>query len=279
MLLSILRIEEPDALLFCFDAGEDTFRHQENATYKEGRAETPEEFFEQIPRIMEVVESFPFAHVSDPKYEADDFLCTYAHEGEKAGYRVTIVTGDRDALQLARENVRVAIPHSGYQKTEYLGPSDILAKYGVRPDQVPSYKGLIGDASDNLVGVRGIGPKTASVLLQQYGTLEEIYAHLDDIKPTVREKLLRDRDQAFFCERMATLVCDISLPTSLADIALQDITVDRARSLFYNLEFTSLAKRLETIVKTPYGQKHFRQLVETAPVQKSPAKADQQALF
>src|SRR3989344_3258117 len=164
MLLTLLKIEEPDALLFCFDAGEETFRHQENATYKDGRAETPDDFYAQIPRIMELVDAFGFAHVSDVKYEADDFLCTYARAAETAGMRVTIVTGDRDALQLATEHIRIAIPHKGYQQPEYLGPTEILAKYGVRPDQVPSYKGLTGDSSDNLPGVKGIGPKKGATL-------------------------------------------------------------------------------------------------------------------
>ena len=101
--------------------GEETFRHQENATYKEGRAETPDEFYLQIPRILELFEAFSIQHVSDAAYEADDFLCAYARLAEKAGMRVTIVTGDRDAFQLAAENIRIAIPHKGYQKTGIWG--------------------------------------------------------------------------------------------------------------------------------------------------------------
>lgn len=258
MLLTLLRLEQPDALLFCFDMGEETFRHQENATYKDGRAETPDAFYLQIPRILQMIDTFSFAHVSDPKYEADDFLCTYAVAAEKAGMRVTIVTGDRDAFQLATEHIRIAIPHKGYQQTEYLGPKEIEAKYGIRPDQVPSYKGLVGDKSDNLPGVQGIGPKNAALLLQQYGTLDGVYEHLGDIKPTVRAKLEAGHEAAFFCEHMAELVSDIPLPLALEQLRLKDMPVDPAQAFFHELEFAALAKRFDQLLRTPYGAAHFR---------------------
>ncbi len=257
MLLSLLKIEEPEHLLFCFDAGEETFRHQENATYKEGRAETPDEFYLQIPLILDMIDAFGFRHIADARYEADDFLGTYAQSAAAAGMRVTIVTGDRDAFQLATDHVRIAIPHKGYQQTEYLGPKEIEAKYGVRPDQIASFKGLVGDASDNLPGVTGIGPKGAAVLLQQYGTLAGIYEHLLDIKDATREKLERDREQAFFCERMATLVCDIPLPVTLEETRLSDIAVDAPKAFFSTIESPALSKRLDQILQTPYGKSHF----------------------
>ncbi|MBI3332189.1 hypothetical protein HYZ99_04525 [Candidatus Peregrinibacteria bacterium] len=274
MVLALLKIEEPDALLFCFDAGEETFRHQENATYKEGRAETPDDFFVQIPRIVEMVETFGFPHVSAPKYEADDFLCTYAKAATDAGWRVTIVTGDRDALQLATEHVRIAIPHKGYQKAEYLGPQEIIAKYGIRPDQVPSYKGLTGDPSDNLPGVLGIGPKGAAALLQKYDTLDGIYEHLGELTKSVREKLEKDREQAYFCERMAKLVCDIPLTAKLSELVLKDLPVDPVLKFFYELEFTLLAKRFQTFTETEYGRAHFAasgvpEMPVAAPVKKT----------
>lgn len=279
MLLMLLKTEEPDGLLFCFDAGEETFRHQENATYKEGRAETPDEFYIQIPRIIELLDSFPIHHVSDPRYEADDLLCAYARAGEQEGMRVTIVTGDRDALQLATENVRVAIPHKGYQAPEYLGPQQILAKYGVRPDQIPSYKGISGDASDNLPGVKGIGPKGASALLQAYGTLQGIYEHLDGITGTMRQKLERDREQAFFCERMATLVCDFPLPVPVRDLALSSVQTAGTIAFLRQLEFGSLLKRFQSLCESPYGREHFVWEGEQTAQKKSEKKEDQLMLF
>ena len=279
MLLSLLKAEEPDALLFCFDAGEETFRHQEHAEYKEGRAETPEEFYLQIPRILEMIDSFPMRHTSDARYEADDLLCLYTKAGERAGMRVTIVTGDRDAFQLATEQTRIAIPHKGYRAPEYLDANGVLAKYGVRPDQVPSYKGLCGDASDNLPGVKGIGPKGASQLLQQFGTLHGIYQNLERVKPALRAKLEADREQAFFCERMATLVCDFPLPIPLDDLILNGISTGTAAAFFRELEFHSLAKRLQAICESPYGQQHFVWAGEPTVKKKTTVGENQMALF
>lgn len=281
MILTILKKEEPDALLICFDAGEETFRHQENATYKEGRAETPDDFYVQIPRILSLVDAFGFPHNSNTKYEADDLLCTYAKAGEAAGMRVTIVTGDRDALQLATPHVRVAIPHSGYQEAEYLGPAEIVAKYGIRPDQVPAYKGLVGDSSDNLPGVKGIGPKTAAELIQKYGTLDGIYEHLADVRPAVRTKLEVDRKQAYFCEHMAQLICDIPLDPPLEQLRLQNLPVDPLFALFQELEFTLLTRRLREFLTMSYGKRVFNEATQQhlSMSEVKQAATSQQALF
>jgi DNA polymerase-1 len=279
MVLTILRQEQPTHFLFCFDAGEETFRHAEAVDYKEGRAETPDDFYVQIPRILELVDAGGWQQVSEPKYEADDFLCTYAKAGEAAGMKVTIVTGDRDALQLATAATRIAIPHKGYQAAEYLGPEEILAKYGVRPDQVAAYKGLIGDSSDNLRGVKGIGPKTAADLLQKYDTLESLYEHLDEVRPAVRAKLEADRESAFFCQRMARLVSDIPLPHSLDQLRLADIDPTRLETLFAALEFKVLTRRLEELLTTPYGQSVFQPSHTTKPIQKPSSPDSQLSLF
>lgn len=257
MLIGMLNTEKPSHLLFCFDEGEETFRHKENATYKEGRAETPDEFYLQIPRIYNFLESFGIKQTSNPGFEADDLLCSYAHAGEKAGMQVTIVTGDRDAFQLATDRIRIAIPHKGYQAPEYLGPREIYAKYGIRPDQVPSYKGISGDSSDNLPGVKGIGPKGASELLQKYDTLKGVYEHIDEVKPAMREKLIRDREQAFFCERMATLICDVPFVFELPALKLENMDMKEVIEFFKNLEFLSLTKRLQSLCLSDYGRSHF----------------------
>ena len=279
MLLHILKREQPTHLVVCFDAGEDTFRHKELDTYKDGRAETPDDFYVQIPRILSLVDAFGFAHISDKKFEADDFLCTYAKEGERAGMRVTIITGDRDALQLAGGNTRVAIPHSGYMQPEYLGPAEIEAKYGVRPDQVPDYKGLMGDSSDNLPGVKGIGPKTAAKLLQEFHSLQGIYEHLSEIRPSVREKLERDHEQAFFCAHMALLVCDIPLDIPLSATKLHSLPADTLLQTFQELEFTLLSRRLREFLLTPYGQSVFLSVADLFMDPASVHTTSQQSLF
>lgn len=278
MLLSILAKERPTHLLFCFDEGEDTFRHQEAKEYKEGRAETPDDFYVQIPRIIQGIDAFGFKHISDKRYEADDYLCVYGREAKKAGMQVTIVTGDRDAFQIADEGIRIAIPHKGYQAAEYLGPSEIFAKYGIRPDQVPAYKGLCGDASDNLPGVTGIGPKTAAELIQKYGTLAGIYEHLPEIRPAVRAKLERDRESAFFCERMATLLCDIDLPAPLDSLALTKLPMDPAIDFLRTMEFTLLERRLRQLLEGEYGRTIFEIPAGTVVGMKKPVE-NQMAMF
>lgn len=260
MLLAILKQESPDALLLCFDAGEETFRHQEHAMYKEGRPETPDDFYRQIPLILELIDAFGFPHVADLKYEADDFLGTYALAGERAGMRVSIVTGDRDALQLVSGTVRVIIPHKGYQEAESLGPLEVEKKYGVRPDQIPAWKGLAGDPSDNLPGVRGIGPKGAAKLLRQFGTIEALYSHLSDVPPALRQKLEAGREQAFFCQRMAQLVRNIPLPLSLEVLRLRALPSAKLLSAFQRFEFTLLLRRFRELLATPYGSSVFQEL-------------------
>ncbi len=278
MLISILGKEQPDQLLFCFDEGDQTFRHQEAPTYKEGRAETPDDFYTQIPHILECIDAWGIRRMSDARYEADDFLSAYAIAAAKdPDARVTIVTGDRDAFQIATDRIRIAIPHKGYQAAEYLGPSEIVAKYGIRPDQVPSYKGLCGDSSDNLKGVAGIGPKNASVLLQQYDSLTGIYEHLADIKPSVRSKLEADRESAFFCEKMATLISDIPLPVALKDLHLADIAIDPVVAFFRSMEFTLLERRLRQMLTTDYGKKIFKDAGLFVP--EAPKLTGQMAMF
>lgn len=282
MLLHILRIEQPDRMIVCFDAGEDTFRHEENATYKDGRAETPDDFYVQIPRILQLVDAFGLRHIDRVRFEADDLLCTYAHQAVERGMRVTIVTGDRDALQLASENVRIAIPHSGYQKTEYLGPAEIEAKYGVRPDQIVDYKGLTGDQSDNLPGVVGIGPKTAAQLLQTYHTLEGIYENLGEVRASVREKLEKDKEQAFFCRRMSQLICDVPVDVTLDDAVISGLPADPLVALYRELEFSLLTRRLREFLQTPYGQKAYYSVSDVFDDEAAAAKKtseDQLALF
>lgn len=277
MLISILRKEQPQNMIICFDAGEKTFRHQENATYKAGRAETPDDFYTQIPRIMELVDILRLPQVSNAEFEADDYLCAYSRAAEKEGWQSTIVTGDRDAFQLASDKIRIAIPHSGYNEAEYLGPDEIYAKYGIRPDQVPAYKGLTGDSSDNLPGVKGIGPKTASELLQKFDTLEAIYENLADIRPAVRAKLEADRESAFFCQRMALLISDIPLKPSLSNLTLKNIPLAEVLLFLQEMEFTLLQRRLKEFLQTSYGRGIFEgNFVEDAPVLVNKSKVESQ---
>lgn len=257
MLLQMLKVEKPDQVIFCFDADEKTFRHEEYAEYKSGRSVTPDDFYIQIPRAQEMITSFGIKSVAGGKFEADDFACSYAKAAEKEGSRVTIVTGDRDLFQLSSDSIRVSIPHKGYQAAEYMTAEAIEKKYGVTPVQIPSYKGLTGDTSDNLPGVHGIGPKAAAALLQEFGSLEGIYKNIEKVKPSWREKLIADKDKAEFSSRMALLIGDIPLPVSLHDLAFTNVKTAPILDLFSALEFTLPRKRLLELLSTEYGTAHF----------------------
>lgn len=257
MLLTAFAREHPDLLLACFDEGKETFRHQDHSEYKAGRAETPDDFYAQIPRIHEALRSFSIPILSDAKYEADDLIGTLALRGAKEGWEVLIVTGDRDLFQMADTRIRIAVPHKGYAEPHYLDARGVEQVLGVKPEQVPDYKGLIGDASDNLQGVRGIGPKTASALLRQYGTLERIYEHLPEIRESARAKLLADKESAFFCKKLARLVTDIPLP---GDLLATTFSGKRAavEDFFARLELKTLLRRFQKFLEEDsYAREHF----------------------
>ncbi len=266
MFMAILKTEQPDSLLFCFDADEDTFRHKQYAEYKAGRSATPDDFYPQVPSALSMIDAFGVKSVAGGGFEADDFACAYARKAEQEGYRVTIISGDRDLFQLCSDNIRVAIPHKGYQAAEYLGPAEVKKKYGVTPEQIPSYKGLVGDNSDNLPGVHGIGPKAAEALLQQYGSIDNLYKNLSAVKQAWREKLEKGREQAFFCERMATLICDLPLPIPLSDLAYSRIDPRPIIDVFNDFGFTLVMRRFLALLETQYGAGHFLSTSDTAAI-------------
>lgn len=279
MLINILAKEDPTGVLFCFDAGSETFRHQENPTYKDGRATTPDDFYEQIPLISQLIQVCKIAQVSDPNLEADDLIASYAVEYASKGTEVIVVSGDKDLYQLASKNITIAIPHKGYQAAQYLDANGVQEALGVTPAQVPCYKGLCGDSSDNLPGVRGIGPKTAVNLITTYGTLESIYEHIAEIKGTVQTKLLEDKEQAFFCERQATLVTDA--PTYMdAEMLALNMPLNEVEDFFIENEFTMLLRRLPILDKDDkFNLQSIAKLSQKNRKNEENSSEDQLALF
>jgi len=259
MILTLIAREKPDILIACFDEGKETFRHADHKEYKAGRAETPNDFYVQIPRVHQCLKAFGIPTFSDPKFEADDLLGTLAKKGVAEGFAVTIVTGDRDLFQMASDGIQIAIPHKGYAVPEYLDAKGVEGKLGVTPAQVPDYKGLTGDASDNLKGVLGIGPKTAVELLQKYHTLEGIYEHLSDIRESVRAKLEADRESAFFCKRLAQLITDVPLTTTLTAMEGWGEKRETIDAFFQEIEFFTLRRRFHKFLEeNGYAASHFR---------------------
>ena len=258
MLLTLMAREQPDVLIACFDEGKETFRHKDHAGYKAGRPETPDDFYAQIPRVHQCLASFGIPVFSDPKFEADDLIGTLAKRGVEAGYTVTIVTGDRDLFQMADAGIRIAVPHKGYATPEYLDAAGVAEKLGVTPAQIPDYKGLTGDPSDNLKGVKGIGPKTAAELLQTFSSLEGVYAHLAEIRESVRKKLEADRESAFFCKKLAVLVTDVPVTVDFGELARRRAAIGDIDRFFALLEFFTLRRRFHAFVTDDaYAREHF----------------------
>ncbi len=178
MLDKILGDVSPSNVLVAFDAGKVTFRTKAYADYKGGRSKTPTELSEQFPHIKELLDAYGIKHYELPEYEADDIIGTMAAKAEKAGYQVTIVTGDRDLTQLTTDKTTVAVTIKGVTEIEEYTPAHVVEKYGLQPAQIVDMKGLTGDSSDNYPGVTKVGEKTAIKLLKQYDTIEGIYENI-----------------------------------------------------------------------------------------------------
>jgi len=205
MLLNILETEEPDYIAMTFDEKAPTFRHDKHEEYKATRVKAPDELYAQIPRIREMVEAFKVPIFSQEGYEADDMMGTLAKKAQAEGITTHIVTGDMDMLQLVNHKILVVFPHKGYREPMFYDAEKVYEKYRIHPDQVVDYKALVGDTSDNIKGVDGIGPKGAADLLGKYKTLDGIYTHLNELSENHRQKLEKDKETAYFAYDLARI--------------------------------------------------------------------------
>jgi DNA polymerase-1 len=240
----ILADSPPKYLAVSFDVGA-TFRDEMFEAYKGTREKMPDELRTQIERIREVVQAFDIPILELDGFEADDVLGTVAEQAKPLGVPVLIVTGDRDLLQLVDENTRVELPAGRYQRQPQLYDSSaVIEKLGVRPNQVVDYKALVGDSSDNIPGVRGVGAKTAVKLLAQYDTLDGVYEHVDEIKGAMQKKLVEGKDQAYLSYKLALIVTDAPIDLDLDACITQDFDRSSVLELFRELEFRSLTGRV-----------------------------------
>ncbi len=248
MLLNIIEVEQPDYIAMTFDEKGPTFRHDMHEDYKGTRQKAPDELYAQIPRIREMVEAFDMPIYTKEGYEADDMMGTLAKEAEGQGMEVYIVTGDMDAMQLITAHVRVAFPQKGYKEPVIFDAQRVVDKYGITPDQVVDYKALMGDTSDNIKGVQGIGPKGAQNLLTQYKTLDGIYEHLDDIKGKLHERLKAGREDAYFSQKMARIVTDVPNGFKKEDADIETLDYRQLDRFLESLEMKTLRNRLRKMV-------------------------------
>jgi DNA polymerase-1 len=248
MLLSVLEQEQPAYAIVTFDKGP-SFRVREYEDYKAHREKMPPEMRDQMSRVREVVEAFGLPIVEQEDYEADDLLGTLSRQAAEAGLEVVIVTGDRDALQLVDEHITVLTSGRRFSDTVHYTPEKVEEKYGLPPEKLVDYKALIGDRSDNIPGVRGVGEKGATKLLQKYGSLEGIYEHLDEISTRYQNALTGAREEAELSRRLGRIVCDVPVELDL-DAAVVGEGYDRERllHLMQVLEFRTLVSRLPGMV-------------------------------
>ncbi|MEW5986738.1 MAG: DNA polymerase I [Chloroflexota bacterium] len=245
----LLAADPPQYLAVSFDVGA-TFRDGWYADYKGTRAKMPDELQTQIERIREVIQAMNVPILEKEGFEADDVLGTVARQAKAAGVPVVIITGDRDLLQLVDDNTRVELPPGTYQKEPRLyNEAAVVAEYGLRPGQIVDYKALVGDKSDNIPGVRGVGEKTAVELLQKYGTLDNVYANLEAIPARYANKLRDDRENAYLSYKLARIVTDAPVTLDLAACATHGFEGAAVLDLFRQLEFRSLTNRLAEAVQ------------------------------
>jgi DNA polymerase-1 len=244
MLLKVLEQEKPTHILVAFDAGKVTFRHEGYAEYKGGRQKTPPELSEQFPLLKEVIRSFSIPQFELAGYEADDIIGTLSRQAEDEGHEVVVVSGDKDLLQLASDKVTVLLTRKGVSEVDKYAPVDIHEKYGLKPLQIIDLKGLMGDQSDNIPGVPGVGEKTAVKLLQEYGSVENVLDHVTSLKGKLRENIEGNMENARMSKKLATIFREVPLDQTVADVAWSGYDAAKLAAAFRKLEFKSLLERL-----------------------------------
>lgn len=247
ILMTILTQEKPYYIATAFDTAAPTFRHVEYKEYKAGRVKAPDEFYNQIPRIEQIVATLNIPILKQDGFEADDIIGTVVTTNEHKHPEVNnkIVTSDMDAMQLVSDKTCVGTLHKGYKASVCFYPDDVFNKYGIKPEQVIDYKAIQGDASDNIPGVKGIGKVGATQLLQEYGDLDSVYKNLDKIKGKKQELLREQKEQAYFSQKLATIKTDMKLDYNISDCQAHDFDLEKIMNLFESLQFYSLMRRIK----------------------------------
>lgn len=253
VLLRLLEQEKPEYLAVAFDTGK-TFRNTLFPAYKATRAKMPDDLRPQIERIRQMVDAFHVPRLEKEGFEADDILGTIANQAVEQGFGVKIITGDRDLLQLVNDRIVVSLSGSKLAEAKNFTATEVKEALGVTPEQVIDYKALVGDHSDNIPGVPGVGEKTAVMLLDQYKTLDEVYKHVDEVPSRFASKLTAGRDSAYMSRELATIKTDVPITLKLDDAKTDHINVPAVEALFRDLEFRTLIPRMHNVLKSLSGQ-------------------------
>ncbi|MCK4689990.1 MAG: DNA polymerase I, partial [Candidatus Marinimicrobia bacterium] len=258
-LLKIINERKPDYLGMVFDAPEKTFRHKIYPDYKATREAMPDDLVSQLPQMFKITEAMNIPVIISPGYEADDIIGTLALEAKKKGISVFMVTGDKDFMQLLGDDIYMYKPASGQKEVEIISSDKVVEKWGVRPDQIADYLGLVGDSSDNIPGVKGIGPAKARPLLQEYGTVEGVIENLDKIENARVANMLKEgSESAKFSKMLATIKTDISLDVSIDNLKSSSVNKSSLNEIFEELEFFTLIKSFQKSEEKEKPEKKYK---------------------
>lgn len=238
----------PNFIVVCFDTPKPTFRNKIFKEYQAQRPKISDDFIVQIPLVKEALDKAGIMHLEKDGYEADDLIGTIAQKFKDNGVKVLILSGDRDIQQLVAKNVFVITPKLGLSDIKMYDSAEVEKKYGLEPVKIPDLKALMGDASDNYTGAKGIGPKTAAKLLQQYKSISGIYSHLDDIDDKVRKSLEENKENVLLSYKLATIDTKVPIEFDIAQTKFEKFK-DELKNYFLQYEMKSLANRLFAAVK------------------------------
>lgn len=272
IMFRVIEDEKADHLAVAFDLKDPTFRHKMFEAYKGTRKPMPEELHEQVPVIKEVLASMGIPILTRPGYEADDILGTIAKRCAAQGVEVSVVSGDRDLLQLADEKIKIRMPRTSRGTTEIKDyyPADVQAEYHVTPTEFIDVKALMGDASDNIPGVPSIGEKTATSLITAYGSIENAYANIDEVKPPRAQKALREHyDMAQMSKELATICIDCDIDFTLEDARINNLYTPEAYQHMKQLEFKSILQKFDAdVFSASKVEEHFKTVSELSEAEK-----------
>jgi len=244
-LLDVLQNQKPTHIAVVFDHKSENIRKQEFAFYKANRDETPEDIKLSEPYIRRVIEAFNIPILEAEGYEADDVIGTLAKQAEEKDFTTYMMTPDKDFGQLVTDKSVMYKPARSGNKAEIWGPAEVCEKFGVdRTEQIIDYLGLMGDSVDNIPGVPGVGPKTASTLLKQYGSMENLYEHTDELKGKLKEKVEANKDQAFMSKKLATIITDAPVELDEQALVLEEVNKEAIKEIFEEVEFRTLYQRV-----------------------------------
>ena len=244
-LIDLLNKQKPSHIAICFDTAAPTERHTDFADYKANRQEAPEDLLASLPDIRKIIEGFNIPLIETDGFEADDVIGTLAKQAEKEGYEVFMVTPDKDYGQLVSENIKIYKPPYQGGDFEIIGPKEVCEKWNIKEvSQVIDILAMMGDAVDNIPGIPGVGEKTAAKLLAEYGTVENVLDHADEIKGAIGEKVKKGKDLALMSKKLATIITSVPVQFHEGDFMVKEVNKDALKEIFSELEFRTIGKRI-----------------------------------